>query len=132
MTTDEATKREATFKRGEQFINHTTSVDALYTAVMADIAKSSFEGVGWNIDQVTVFRHNSIYVPSAFPITDPLPKWLISKFDNSQGAKDPSGYALKVIRQSTKEKEVSNVQYAWDEDDQLAYIDGVASAVFLQ
>jgi hypothetical protein len=132
-TSEEDTRRNTTFERGVGFLNDIGDVDKLYDAVMADIAKSSFEGVGWKIDQKTVFRTDFIYIPCDAADEDtPLPKWIISKFDNSPGARHPDGDFLNSPVMSTKEKEVRNVQYAWDGDDQLAYIDGVASAVFLQ
>ena len=132
MTTDEATKRETTFKDGAKFIDHIASIDNLSTDVMADIAKSSFESAKWKIDQMTRFEADVIYVPKSSS-TAPTPKWLISTFDKSPGVAPPAGAgALRPLNLIPGEKKESNLQYAWDGDDQLAYIDGVASTVFLQ
>jgi len=133
MTTD-ADKRKATFEGGDKFIGHIDTVDKMYTAVIEDIAKSSFKGAGWEIDQKTTFRTDSIYVP--FKLADnnqSLPKWLISSFDKNPGVTPlEAGTSLQEKILLPTKKTVGNVQYAWDGDDQLAYIDGVASAVFLQ
>jgi hypothetical protein len=129
MATDAT--RGTTFEDGAKFIDHITSIDALYTAVMADIAKSSFKVAGWKIDQATKFEADFIHVPGSTAGGE-MPKWLISRFDETPDLNPAQGNTLDEVLLEPKRQEVSNLQYAWDGDDQLAYIDGVASAVFLQ
>jgi hypothetical protein len=130
--TQTAETREKTFQNGKKFIDHISSIDDLYTTVMKDIAKSSFEGAKWKIDQQTKFKVDVTYVLKSASATE-TPKWLISKFDKSPGVVPPIGSVeLRSLFLIPEEKKESNLQYAWDGDDQLAYIDGVASTVFLQ
>ena len=131
--TEAAKTRETTSKDGAKFIDkHIDTVDALYTAVIADIAKSSFESAKWKIDQKTEFKADVIYVPKSATVTD-TPKWLISIFDKSPGVAPPVGTSVLADHNLLPGSETASIlQYAWDGDDQLAYIDGVASTVFLQ
>jgi hypothetical protein len=121
-----AETRETTFKDGAKFIEHIDSVDDLYTAVITDIVNRSFVGIGWIVDTKKVDRTGVLAPIFADKNTYGLPS-AISKFDDQTSpASDPNPKAFSMTRVA-----MSDFHYAWT-GDEMAYIDRVASALFMQ